>query len=70
MVAMKNKAGKITIFVVCLMLGFLLALQFKSVRFNASQAQQPSRNEQLTQLLMDERKRSDSLDKQIAQFKS
>lgn len=66
---MKNKAGKLTIFAVCIILGFLLTLQFKSVKFHAIQNKQPSRNEQLTQLLTEEQKRTEALNKQLDQYK-
>ena len=66
---MKNKAGKTTIFIVCVLLGFLLALQFKSVRFHQKQSAMPSRNEQLTQRLVDEQTRNEQLSKQLDQYK-
>ena len=66
---MKNKAGRATIFAVCILLGFLLALQFKSVRFHQQQSAVPSRNEQLTQLLLEEQTRNEQLTKQLDQYK-
>lgn len=66
---MKNKAGKVTIFTVCILLGFLLALQLKSVRFHQQQNTVPSRNEELTQRLVEEQERNEQLTKQLDQYK-
>lgn len=68
-VDMKNKGGRITIFVVCVLLGFLLALQFKSVRFHQQQSATPSRNEELTQKLVEEQERNEQLTRQLDQYK-
>lgn len=67
---MKNKSAKTTIFLVCVLLGFLLTLQFKSVKIHESENAIPSRTEQVTQLLMEERKRNEELNLQLDQYKA
>ncbi len=67
---MKNKSAKITIFLVCMLLGFLLALQFKSVRIHEQENSVPTRTEELTQLLIDEQERNAALNLQLDQYKA
>ena len=66
---MKNKSAKITIFLVCILLGFLLALQFKSVKIHKQENSVPARTEQLTQLLIEEQERNANLNAQLDQYK-
>lgn len=66
----KITSGRITIFAVCILLGFLLALQFKSVKLHAKTAAQPARNEELSQLLSEEREKNQALSSQLDQYKS
>ena len=66
----KPHAGRVTIFTVCILLGFLLALQFKSVKIHAKQNTQPQRNEELSQMLAEERERTETLSKQLDQYKA
>lgn len=66
---MKDSTGKVTIFIVCILLGFLLALQFKSVRIHNREETVPTRNEELTELLMEEQARVESLNEQLDQYK-
>ena len=66
---MKNKGGKITIFFVCVLLGFLLTLQFKSVKIHEQQEAVPARTEELTALLMEERENNAKLTEQLNQYK-
>lgn len=67
---MKNNTAKITIFCVCVLLGFFLAVQLKSVRINAQKATQPARIEELSQLLNEERIKNDQLNIQLEQYKN
>lgn len=66
---MKNRGAKTTIFAVCILLGFLLALQFKSVRIHKQESTVPSRTEELTGLLIEEQKRNEALTLQLDQYK-
>ncbi len=65
---MKNKTAKITIFCVCIILGFFFALQLKSVRINAKETSQPARIEELSQLLIEEKEKNEILNKQLEQY--
>lgn len=66
---MKNKSAKITLFTVCILLGFLLALQFKSVKIHKQENSVPTRTEELTSLLMEEQERNAQLTLQLDQYK-
>ena len=66
---MKNKGAKTTIFLVCILLGFLLALQLKSVKIH-KQETVPTRTEELTQLLVEEQERNAQLTLQLDQYKT
>lgn len=67
---MNNKTAKITIFTVCILLGFFFALQLKSVRIYTKDDSQPARIEELSQLLIEERNKNEQLAAQIEQYKS
>lgn len=67
---MKNKSARITIFAVCILLGFLLTLQFKSVKIHKQEESIPTRTEELTQLLIDEQERNAQLTLQLDQYKA
>ncbi len=66
---MNNRSAKITIFAVCVLLGFLLALQFKSVKINKESAA-PTRTEELMELLLEEQELNKSLSAQLNLYKS
>lgn len=65
---MKNKTAKVTIFCMCIILGFFFALQLKSVRINAKEGSQPARIEELSQLLIEEKEKNDIISKQLEQY--
>ena len=67
---MKNKSAKITVFSVCILLGFLVTLQFKSVKINNEKNSYPTRTEELTQLLVEEQKRNEALNLQLDSYKT
>lgn len=67
---MNNRSAKITIFAVCMLLGFLLALQFKSVKIHKEESSAPTRAEQLTELLLEEQERNDELNAQLDLYKN
>lgn len=67
---MKNRSAKTTIFLVCILLGFLLALQFKSVKIHEEENSIPTRTEQLTQLLIEEQERNAALNEQLDHYKA
>ncbi|MBR5479031.1 MAG: DUF881 domain-containing protein [Clostridia bacterium] len=67
---MKNKSARITIFAVCVLLGFLLMLQVKSVKIHKQEDSIPTRTEQLTELLIDEQERNAQLTLQLDQYKA
>ncbi len=67
---MNNKTAKITIFTVCILLGFFFALQLKSVRIYAKDDVQPVRIEELSRLLIEEKNENEKLNAEIEQYKS
>ncbi len=67
---MNNRSAKITIFAVCTLLGFLLALQFKSVKIHKEENLAPTRAEQLTELLLEEQERNEELNAQLDLYKT
>ena len=66
-----NKKGKVALIATCALLGFLLMLQFRSVRINqADIASQPARIEQLLERLTEMETRNAKLSDQLEQAKT
>lgn len=67
---MDNKGAKVTLFAVCILLGFLLALQFKSVKIHNEENSAPTRAEELTELLLEEQELNLALNAQLDLYKA
>ena len=67
---LENTKAKVALILTCALLGFLLMVQFRSVRVNeADSSSQPARTEQLLQRLIEMEEKNAQLDAQLEQSK-
>lgn len=65
-----NIGKQVSLTVICLLLGFAISLQLKSVRFNRSLSSENLRAQELQKLLNDEKEKSESLSADLESAKS